>query len=176
MTAISQTQLRQLPPGTTPPLIIQYSASSVPILQIGLSSKTLPEQQLIDMALNFIRTQLITVEGAAVPFPYGGKQRLVSGGSLIPGAAGQASHAVDVVNAISCAKSDCCLPAPPRLDRLEHQVELNASPQTIAEFNDLPIKTVKMAQPFTYMMLPTCETVFVRRRILCGRMECVAHC
>src|SRR5258708_88420 len=78
VTAISQTGIRFLPPGTTPPLIIQYSASSVPILQIGLSSKTLPEQQLNDLALNFVRTQLITVEGAAVPFPYGGKSRLGS--------------------------------------------------------------------------------------------------
>src|SRR5262249_20518462 len=79
VTAVSQTGLRFLPQGTTPPLIIQYSASSVPILQIGLSSKTLPEQQLNDLALNFVRTQLITVEGAAVPYPYGGKSRPGSG-------------------------------------------------------------------------------------------------
>src|SRR5438445_6246071 len=75
VTAISQTGIRFLPPGTTPPLIIQYSASTVPILQVGLSSKTLPEQQLNDLALNFVRTQLITVEGAAVPYPYGAKSR-----------------------------------------------------------------------------------------------------
>jgi multidrug efflux pump subunit AcrB len=72
ITAVSQTQLRQLPPGTTPPLIITYSASTVPILQLALSGKGLSEQQLNDFGLNFIRTRLITVEGAAVPYPYGG--------------------------------------------------------------------------------------------------------
>src|SRR5258707_10309745 len=141
VTAISQTGIRFLPPGTTPPLIIQYSASSVPILQIGLSSKTLPEQQLNDLALNFVRTQLITVEGAAVPYPYGGKSRLVS--VDLDTAAMQAKHLtpVDVVNAISAP--NLILPSGTvKLGQLEHQVELNASPQTIAELNDLPIRTV----------------------------------
>ncbi|MGD0126501.1 MAG: efflux RND transporter permease subunit, partial [Terriglobia bacterium] len=77
ISAISQTQLKQLPQGTTPPLIIAYSASTVPILQLGLSGKGLSEQQLNDFGLNFIRTRLITVQGAAVPYPYGGKQREV---------------------------------------------------------------------------------------------------
>src|SRR4030081_1303398 len=141
VTAISQTGIRFLPPGTTPPLIIQYSASSVPILQIGLSSKTLPEQQLNDLALNFVRTQLITVEGAAVPYPYGGKSRLVS--VDLDTAAMQAKHLtpVDVVNAISA--QNLILPSgTAKLGALEHQIELNASPQTIAELNDLPIRTV----------------------------------
>src|SRR5712671_1885792 len=141
VTAISQTGIRFLPPGTTPPLIIQYSASSVPILQIGLSSKTLPEQQLNDLALNFVRTQLITVEGAAVPYPYGGKSRLVS--VDLDTAAMQAKHLtpVDVVSAISA--QNLILPSgTAKLGALEHQIELNASPQTIAELNDLPIRTV----------------------------------
>src|SRR5262249_37607127 len=101
VTAVSQTGIRFLPPGSTPPLVIQYTASSVPILQIGLSSKTLPEQQLNDLAVNFVRTQLITVEGAAIPFPYGGKPRLVS--VDIDTQALQAKHLtpVDLVNAIS---------------------------------------------------------------------------
>ncbi len=77
ITAISQTQLRQLPAGTTPPLILAYSASSVPVLQLALSGQGLSEQQLNDYGLNFIRTQLITVPGASVPYPYGGKQRQV---------------------------------------------------------------------------------------------------
>src|SRR6202789_3967856 len=77
VTAVSQTQLRQLPQGTTPPLVIQYSASSVPILQIGLSGQGLSEQQLNDYGLNFIRTQFATIEGAESPYPYGGKQRQV---------------------------------------------------------------------------------------------------
>src|SRR5208283_1978128 len=77
ITAVAQTQLRQLPQGTTPPLIIQYSASSVPIIQLGLSGKGLSEQQLFDFGSNFIRVQLVTVPGCAIPFPYGGKQRQV---------------------------------------------------------------------------------------------------
>src|SRR5471032_2739820 len=78
VTAISQTILKQLPPGSTPPLVIQYNASTVPILQYGISSKTLNEQQIQDVALNQIRVGLISVQGAGVPLPYGGKLRLVS--------------------------------------------------------------------------------------------------
>ncbi len=141
VTAISQTIIRQLPPGTTPPLIIQYSASSVPILQIGLSSKTLPEQQLNDIALNFLRTQLITVQGAAIPYPYGGKTRLVSVDIDTP--ALQAKHLtpVDVVNAIGA--QNLILPSgTAKFGSVEYQVELNSSPQTVAEINDLPIRTI----------------------------------
>ncbi|GAC1429886.1 MAG: efflux RND transporter permease subunit [Terriglobales bacterium] len=141
VTAISQTAVRQLPPGTTPPLIIQYSASSVPILQVGLSSKTLPEQQLNDIALNFLRTQLITVPGAAIPYPYGGKQRLVSVDIDTPALQAKHLSPVDVVNAISA--QNLILPSgTAKLGPLEYQVELNASPQTVAELNDLPIRTV----------------------------------
>jgi CzcA family heavy metal efflux pump len=140
VTAISQTAIRTLPPGSTPPLVIQYSASSVPILQIGMSSRTLPEQQLSDFGLNFVRTQLITVEGASIPYPYGGKFRLVS--VDLDTTALQAKHLtpVDVVNAISA--QNLILPSGTvKLGSLEHQVELNASPQTVAELNDLPVKT-----------------------------------
>src|ERR1700720_2205985 len=77
ITAISQTQLRQLPPGTTPPLVITYNASTVPILQLALSGQKLSEQQLFDYGVNFIRTRLVTVPGCAIPYPYGGKQRQV---------------------------------------------------------------------------------------------------
>src|SRR5271155_4100947 len=77
ITAVSQTQLRQLPAGTTPPLILQYSASNVPILQLSLSSSTLSEQSLNDLSLNFVRPRLTTIQGAAIPYPYGGKQRQI---------------------------------------------------------------------------------------------------
>jgi CzcA family heavy metal efflux pump len=149
VTAISQTGLRFLPPGSTPPLVIQYSASSVPILQIGMSSKTLPEQQLNDLAINFLRTQLITVEGAAIPYPYGGKSRLVS--VDLDTAALQAKHLtpVDVVNAISV--QNLILPSgTAKLGELEHQVELNSSPETLAELNDLPIKTMNGATIYVH--------------------------
>ena len=141
VTAISQTGIRFLPPGSTPPLIIQYSASTVPILQIGLSSQTESEQQLNDLTLNFLRTQLITVPGAAIPFPFGGKQRVVSVDIDTP--ALQAKHLtpVDVVNAITA--QNLILPSgTAKMGALEYQVELNASPATVAELNDLPVKTV----------------------------------
>jgi multidrug efflux pump subunit AcrB len=139
-TAISQTFLRNLPPGTTPPLVIIYSASTVPVIQLGLTSDTLQEQQIFDFANTFIRTQLATVQGAAIPLPYGGKQRLIS--VDIDSAALQAKRlgAVDVVNAI--AAQNLILPTGTvKLGPLEYDVEMNGSPQTVAELNDLPIKT-----------------------------------
>ncbi len=90
--AIAQTQLRQLPPGTTPPLIIKYSASSIPVVQLALSSPVMSEQALFDTAINLLRPQLITIPGVAIPFPYGGKQRLVSVDLDIQALQARASH------------------------------------------------------------------------------------
>jgi CzcA family heavy metal efflux pump len=144
VTAICQTQLRQLPPGTTAPLILSYSASTVPVLQIGLSSPRLSEQQLFDLGANVIRTQLATVQGAAVPWPYGGKQRLVS--IDIDSAAMQAKglSPTDVVNAVNA--ENLILPSgTAKLGPLEYQVEMNGSTQTINELNNLPVKTTNGA-------------------------------
>jgi CzcA family heavy metal efflux pump len=141
VTAICQTQLRQLPPGTTPPLILSYSASTVPVLQIGLSSSRLSEQQLFDLGANTMRTQLATVQGASVPWPYGGKQRLVS--IDIDSAAMQAKGLSpnDVVNAVSA--ENLILPSgTAKLGPLEYQVEMNGSTQTIDALNNLPVKTL----------------------------------
>ena len=101
ITAVSQTQLKQLPVGSTPPLILAYSASSVPVLQLALSGQNLSEQQLNDYGLNFIRTQLITVPGASVPYPYGGKQRQVQVDLNTTALQSKGLSALDVVNAIS---------------------------------------------------------------------------
>src|SRR5258708_7692628 len=101
VTAISQTATRQLPQGTTPPLVISYSASSVPILQVGLSSPTLSEQELNDVGLNSLRTRLITVQGAAVPFPYGGKSRKVTVDLDTRALQAKGLSPVDIVNAVS---------------------------------------------------------------------------
>jgi multidrug efflux pump subunit AcrB len=141
VTAISQTQVRSLPPGTTPPLVITYSASSVPILQLALSGEGLSEQQLNDFAVNFIRTQLATVQGAAIPYPYGGKQRQVQ--VDIDDAALQAKGLApsDVVNAFS-AQSLIVPGGTAKIGSLEYQVETNSSPTSIEQLNDLPIKTV----------------------------------
>src|SRR5216683_3132616 len=101
ITAVSQTQLKQLPAGSTPPLILAYSASSVPVLQLALSGQNLSEQELNDYGLNFIRTQLITVPGASVPYPYGGKQRQVQVDLNTTALQSKGLSALDVVNAIS---------------------------------------------------------------------------
>ncbi len=142
ITASSQTQLRQLPAGTTPPLIIAYSASSVPVMQLALSGQGLSEQRLNDYGLNFIRTQLITVPGTAVPYPYGGKQRQVQV-DLNPAALqSKGLSALDVVNAISA--QNLILPTgTSKIGSKEYNVDIpNAAPQTIAELNRIPIKTV----------------------------------
>src|SRR5215472_12207402 len=100
-TATVQTILFTMPPGTTPPLVAIYSASTVPVIQIGLTSDTLSEQQLFDFGNNFIRTQLATVQGAALPFPYGGKQRNISVDIDSAALQSKGLSPVDIVNAIS---------------------------------------------------------------------------
>src|SRR5579864_6459052 len=132
VTAVSQTILRQLPPGALPPLIINYSASSVPILQIGLGGKGLSEQQLNDLGQNFLRPQLVTIPGAVIPFPFGGKQRqvmidlnegLVQSKGLAP---------QDVLNAVQ--QQNLILPSgTAKIGPFEYDVRLNASPKTVPE-------------------------------------------
>src|SRR5438128_937249 len=139
VTAISQTILRQLPARTEPPLIINYSASTVPILQLALSGMS--ESELNDVGLNFLRTQLVTVPGASIPYPFGGKQRqvmvdldqrLLQSKGLSP---------ADVVTALG--QQNVVLPSgTAKIGQFEYDVALNASPRTVAELNDLPIKVV----------------------------------
>src|SRR6201981_967394 len=142
ITASSQTQLKQLPAGSTPPLIVAYSASSVPILQLALSGKNLSEQALNDYGLNFIRTQIITVPGAAVPYPYGGKQRQVQVDLNTTALQSKGLSALDVVNAISA--QNLILPTgTSKIGSKEYDVSIpNAAPQTIADLNRIPIKTI----------------------------------
>ena len=141
VTAISQTLLKQLPQGTTPPLIIQYSASSVPVLQLGLSGNGLTEQQLNDFGQNFIRTQLATVQGASMAYPYGGKQRQIQVDIDTQKLQAYGLSASDVVNAV--AAQNIILPSGDvKMGHLDYSVETNSAPDTIAELNDLPIKTV----------------------------------
>jgi CzcA family heavy metal efflux pump len=141
VTAISQTQLRQLPPGTTPPLVITYSASSVPIIQLALSGQKLSEQQLFDYGVNFIRTRLITVPGCAIPYPYGGKQRQVQIDLDTNALQSKGLSPLDVVNAISA--QNIILPSgTSKIGEFEYAVDTNSSPTTVAELNQLPIRTV----------------------------------
>jgi len=142
ITAVSQTQLRQLPTGTTPPLILAYSASSVPVLQLALSGQNMSEQELNDYGLNFIRTQLITVPGASVPYPYGGKQRQVQVDLNTTALQSKGLSALDVVNAISV--QNLILPTgTSKIGSREYDVSIpNAAPQTIEDLNRIPIKTI----------------------------------
>jgi multidrug efflux pump subunit AcrB len=142
ITSNSQTQLRQLPLGTTPPLIITYSASTVPILELGLSGKGISEQALNDYGLNFIRPRLVTVEGAAVPYPYGGKQRQVQVDLNTAALQSKGLSPLDVVNAITA--QNLILPSgTSKIGLKEYNVDIaNAAPETIAQLNRIPIKTV----------------------------------
>ena len=144
VTALAQSAVRQDPPGTVPPFILAYNASSVPILQLALSGKGLSEQQLNDMAGNFLRTQLATVQGAVFPNPYGGKQRQVQVDLNTSALQAKGLSPSDVVNAIG--SQNLILPAGTiKIGSKEDDVDLNGSPQTVEEMNDLPIKTVGMS-------------------------------
>src|ERR1700730_8154083 len=144
ITAISQTLLRIFPPGTTPPSIIKYDASSVPILQLGLGSQTMSEQELFDMGQNFVRTQLATIQGAAVPLPYGGKSRQIMV-DLDPEALyAKNLSATDISNATNT--QTLTLPAGnAKIGDRDYFVSLNSSPLTIQAMNDLPVKSVNGA-------------------------------
>jgi len=141
ITAISQTSVRSMPAGTTPPLIISYSASTTPIIQLGLSSKTLPEQQLFDLGQNFLRNYLATVPGAATPYPYGGKLREIQVDLDLAKLQAYGLSPNDIVNAVNA--QNIILPTGTiKLGSLEYNVEMNGTPQTIAELNDLPVRTM----------------------------------
>src|SRR6266478_4888266 len=124
-----------------PPLILNFSASSVPILQLALSGDGLSEQQLNDIGLNFLRTQLVTVPGAAVPFPYGGKQTQVMIDLHPALLQSKGLSATDVVNAVNL--QNLVLPSgTAKIGEFEYDVDLNAAPRTVEELNDLPINVV----------------------------------
>src|ERR1700691_258460 len=141
VTAASQTVLKLLPPGITPPYVLSYNASSVPILQLGLSSKKLPEMQLFDSGQNFIRPQLATVAGAAVPSPYGGKVLDVQVDLDQQAMQAHDVSADDVVNAVSA--QNLILPAgDEKIGKFDWNIALNASPVMLDRLNDLPVKKI----------------------------------
>lgn len=139
--SVNQAVVRSLPTGTNPPFILQYNASSVPVLQLGLSGNGLNEQQLNDLGQNTIRTQLATIEGAQTPFPYGGKQRQIQVDLDLRALQAHGLSPSDVVNAVSAQN----LIAPSgtlKIDRWEYAVETNSAPTVVADLNNLPIKAV----------------------------------
>jgi multidrug efflux pump subunit AcrB len=141
VTAASQTVLKLLPPGITPPYVLSYNASSVPILQLALSSKKLPQMQLFDLGQNFIRPQLATVAGAAVPSPYGGKILQVQIDLDQTSMQAHGISADDILNAVSA--QNLILPAgDAKVGKFDWNVALNASPIILQRINDLPVKKV----------------------------------
>jgi multidrug efflux pump subunit AcrB len=141
VTAVSQSAVRQLPPGITPPLIIKYSASSVPVVQLGMSSATMPEQTLFDTTVNTLRPKLVTIPGVSIPFPYGGKSRVVSVDLDPQSLQAKGLSPTDVVAAISA--QNLILPGgTAKIGSTEFTVNMNGSPGVIDELNDLPVRTV----------------------------------
>jgi multidrug efflux pump subunit AcrB len=139
--AEAQATMKQLPQGITPPLVIRYSASTVPILQLGLSGKGLSEQQLNDMGTNFIRPQLATIPGAAVPLPYGGKVRQIMVDIDSARLKSEGLSPLDVVNAVNA--QNVILPSgTAKIGKTEYNVGLNGTPVTVQQLNNLPVKTV----------------------------------
>jgi multidrug efflux pump subunit AcrB len=141
ITAISQTVIRQYPPGTTPPLIINFSASSVPILQLALSGEGLAEQQLFDLGVNFLRPQLVTIRGVAIPFPFGGKQRQVMVDISPRQLQAKGLSPAEVLDTLNL--QNLVLPSgTAKIGGFEYDVTLNAAPRTVAELADVPLKVV----------------------------------
>jgi multidrug efflux pump subunit AcrB len=138
--AIEQAQLRQLPPGILPPLVIKYSASSIPIIQLGLSSPTMTEQAVFDAAVNFLRPRLVTIPGVAIPYPYGGKQRVISVDLDTNALLSKGLTPNDVVNAVNT--QNLVLPSgTAKIGATEYVLATNGSPDTIAGLNSIPVLT-----------------------------------
>ncbi len=144
LTAIAQTLLRPLPPGITPPSIIKYDASSVPILQLGLESQSLAEQELFDLGQNFIRTQLATIQGASVPLPYGGRSRAIMVDLNPDQMYAKGLTASDVSTALG--NQNLIFPAgTAKIGNRDYQIKLNSSPRVLEEMNNLPLRVVNGA-------------------------------
>jgi multidrug efflux pump subunit AcrB len=138
--AIEQAQLRQLPPGILPPLVIRYSASSIPIIQLGLSSPGMTEQAVFDTAINFLRPRLVTIPGVAIPYPYGGKSRVISVDLDVNALLAKGLTPNDVVDAVNA--QNLVLPSgTAKIGKTEYVLATNSSPDTIAGLNKIPVRT-----------------------------------
>ncbi|MDR5783350.1 efflux RND transporter permease subunit [Caballeronia sp. LZ065] len=145
--AVEQAQLKQMPPGATPPLVISYSASSIPVIQLGLSSPKQSEQDLNDTALNFLRPQLVTIPGAAVPYPYGGKSRVISVDLDTRALLAKGLTPTDVVQAVNA--QNLILPTgTAKIGPKEYTINMNGSPATVAGLNDIPVRTINGATTY----------------------------
>ncbi|MGO8971548.1 MAG: efflux RND transporter permease subunit [Myxococcaceae bacterium] len=144
ISSVSQTASRIMPPGITPPIVLRYNAGNVPVAQLTTSSPTLSEQQLFDYSLNFLRVRLFTIPGTSIPGPYGGKQRQVMVDINPASTAAKGLSPQDVVNALLA--SNVIVPAgTAQIGKTEFNVKLNSSPETVDQFNELPVKVVNGA-------------------------------
>jgi len=141
VTALSQTVIKPLPPGITPPLILQYNASDVPVLMLSLGSDQLSEQEIFDLGNSFIRSQLVTVQGAAVPLPYGGKDRVVNLDIDSDALYARGLSPQDVVNAL-LQQNIVVAPGTAKMGPIEYDVAINSSPAALGDLNNIPIKYV----------------------------------
>src|ERR1700728_175773 len=149
VTAISQTLLKQMPPGATPPLIVNYSASTVPIIQLALSGVGLTEQNLADLGINFVRPRLVTVQGAGIPWPFGGKTPQVMFDLDTAALQSRGLTGLDVANAL--AAQNLITPAgTEKIGNYEYTVNLNSAPSNVPDLGDLPIKNVGGAMVFMH--------------------------
>src|SRR6202790_5037859 len=149
VTAISQTLLKQMPPGATPPLIVNYSASTVPIIQLALSGKGLTEQSLADLGMNFVRPRLVTVQGAGIPWPFGGKTPQVMFDLDTAALQSRGLTGLDVANAL--AAQNLTTPAgTEKIGDYEYTVNLNSAPSKVSELGDLPIKSLGGAMVYMH--------------------------
>ncbi|SDR55521.1 RND family efflux transporter, MFP subunit [Paraburkholderia fungorum] len=145
--ALEQFELRQMPPGATPPLIITYSASSIPAIQLGLSSRSMTEQAVADVALNFLRPQLVTIPGAQVPVPYGGKTRVASVDLDSRALLEKGLTPTDIVNAVTA--QNLILPTgTAKIGQTEYTFGMNGSPATIEALNNIPVRTLNGATTY----------------------------
>src|SRR4051795_5944617 len=145
--AAMQPQVRQVPPGITPPLIIQYFASSIPVIQLSLSSSTLQEQQVFDAGVNQLRPQLVTIPGVAIPFPYGGKIRVISVDLDMQELQARGLSPADVVNAVNT--QNLILPSgTAKIGETEYTIRMNASPDAIQGLNEMPVRTMNGATTY----------------------------
>jgi multidrug efflux pump subunit AcrB len=149
VTAISQTLLKQMPPGATPPLILNYSASTVPIIQVALSGEGLTEQNLADIGINQLRTPLVTVPGAAIPYPFGGKQRQVQIDLDPQALQARGLSGQDIANALA-AQNLITPVGTQKIGEFEYNIQLNNSPLKMEELGDLPIKAVNGAMVYMH--------------------------
>ena len=144
ISAIASTALRSMPPGMTPPVILQFNASNVPVSQLTLSSDSIPEQEIFDWALNFLRMKLFTIPGVAIPAPYGGMSRQINVDINPKNLLAKGLSPSDVVNSLTT--SNLILPAgTARIGQFEYNVALNSSPLAVKEFNNLPVRVVNGA-------------------------------